>query len=131
MKFAIIIIGDEILLGQVTDTNSGEIARALAPLGWQTGEIVTVADDADAIREAVSRALARYPLVITTGGLGPTKDDITKHTLMGVFGGTLVHDPAVLENVEEIFAKRGLKINELTRTQAMVPTSCRGSGDVV
>ncbi len=90
-----------------------------------SGPALVVADDADAIREAVERALARYPLVITTGGLGPTKDDITKHTLMGVFGGELVFDSSVLENVEEIFAKRGLKINELTRTQAMVPTSCR------
>lgn len=125
MKFSIIIIGDEILLGQVTDTNSGEIARALAPLGWQTGEITTVADDADAIADAVRRALSRYPLVITTGGLGPTKDDITKRTLMSIFGGELVFDAAVLENIKAVFAARGLELNRLTRDQALVPTSCR------
>jgi len=125
MKFSIIIIGDELLLGQVTDTNSGEIARALAPFGWQTGEIATVADDEDAIREAVNRAIERYPLVITTGGLGPTKDDITKRTLMSIFGGHLEFDPAVFENIKVIFAKRGLELNSLTKNQALVPTSCR------
>lgn len=125
MKLSIIIIGDEVLLGQVTDTNSGEIARQLGPMGWQVVETRVVGDDAGAISRAVDEAMAESDLVITTGGLGPTKDDITKNVLTGYFGGELRHDPSVTENIERVFAKRGLVLNDLTRAQAMVPSSCR------
>lgn len=125
MKLNIVIIGDEILLGRVTDTNSGLLARAFSECGWQVGAVRTVGDNADAIREAIEASLADSALVLTTGGLGPTRDDITKGVLMSVFGGKLIFDKAVEANVEAIFADRGIKINELTRTQALVPDSCR------
>lgn len=124
MKISIIVIGDELLLGQVTDTNSGDIARAIAPAGWQVAQVATVADDAAAIRDAIETALATTNVVLTTGGLGPTKDDITKATLMEVFGGELRFNAEVMENVKSVFARRGLDMNRLTESQAMVPTSC-------
>ena len=92
MRLSIIIIGDEILIGQVTDTNSGAIARQFGPAGWEITSIATVGDDRAAITEAVNRALSQADLVITTGGLGPTKDDITKTVLMDIFGGELFPD---------------------------------------
>lgn len=124
MNIAVIVIGDELLIGQVTDTNSGFIARHVAPYGWQVVNVEVVADDADVIRNAIDRAFALAPVVLTTGGLGPTKDDITKGVMCRYFGGELVENAEVLENVKEIFKKRGLKLNDLTRSQAMVPSSC-------
>lgn len=125
MKMSIIVIGDEILLGQVTDTNSGAIARTFDPFGWQVASICTVGDDARDISDALNRAFDSSDFVITTGGLGPTKDDITKKVLMDNFGGRLVHDESVAENIRRVFALRGLKLNASTEAQAMVPSSCR------
>lgn len=124
MKIGIIVIGDELLIGQVTDTNSGDIARMIAPAGWQIGEVRTVHDDAEAIRRVIGEMMGLYDVVLSTGGLGPTKDDITKATLQGIFGGEMYEDAGVLAHVEEVFRKRGLKMNSLTRGQAMVPDSC-------
>lgn len=125
MNLSVIVIGDEILLGQVTDTNSGAIARAFGPMGWQVRRVVAVPDDSEAISEAVNAALDESQLVITTGGLGPTKDDITKRTLMEIFGGTLRRDPDVTANIRRVFDLRGLEMNPLTADQALVPDSCR------
>lgn len=125
MNVAIIVIGDELLIGQVTDTNSGFIARHIAPYGWQVVNVQVVADDADCISRAMDRAFALAPVVLTTGGLGPTKDDITKGVMCRYFGGELIEDSEVLDNVKNIFKKRGLKLNDLTRSQAMVPSSCK------
>lgn len=125
MKLSIIIIGDEILLGRVTDTNSGLIARAFSEMGWQVAAVRTVGDNAADIRAAIEVSMSESDLVVSTGGLGPTRDDITKGVLMDIFGGTLAEDPAVTQNVERIFAERGLTLNALTRSQAWVPTSCR------
>ena len=125
MTLSIIIIGDEILLGQVTDTNSGEIARTLGPQGWEVATTQVVGDSAEAITAAVLRAMDASDLVITTGGLGPTKDDITKLVLAKIFGGEMREDHEVLENVKRVFAKRNLQLNKLTCSQAMVPSSCR------
>ncbi len=124
MDVSIIAIGDELLIGQVIDTNSGDIARYLNPLGWRVNDVQVVADDADQILRAIERGFASSDVVLTTGGLGPTKDDITKATLCKYFGGELREDPTTLENVKEVVAKRGFKINELTAAQAIVPTSC-------
>ena len=123
MKASIIIIGDELLIGQVTDTNSGFLARSMAPYGWEVSNVRTIADDPDAIREAVREALEESRVVLTTGGLGPTKDDITKSVLCEIFGGELREDPSVTENIKNVFRKRGIKLNELTAAQAWVPTS--------
>lgn len=125
MTLSIVIIGDEILLGRVTDTNSGLIARTFSDMGWHVAAVRTVGDDAGAIRAAITASLDEADLVVTTGGLGPTRDDITKSVMLDIFGGTLIHDDAVAANIEAIFADRKIKINELTRLQAMVPSSCR------
>lgn len=125
MNVSIIAIGDELLIGQVTDTNSGDIARMLNPVGWKVNDVQVVGDNADDILRAIDRGFASSDVVLTTGGLGPTKDDITKSVMCQYFGGELRQDDETLENVLEVVAKRGLKINDLTAAQAIVPTSCR------
>ena len=125
MNYSIIVVGDEILIGQVQDTNSGFIARQLTPFGWQAVSIRTVADDGQAIFDAIDEGFSHSDVILMTGGLGPTKDDITKPTLCRYFGGELVHDEATARNVEQIVSGRHLKLNDYTRAQAMVPSSCR------
>ncbi len=125
MNCSIIVIGDEILIGQVIDTNSGDIARMVEPYGWHVNDVQVVGDDTSQILLAIKRAFESSDVVLTTGGLGPTKDDITKTTLCQYFGGELYENADVLENVKEVVAKRGLKLNELTAQQAIVPSSCQ------
>jgi len=125
MKYSIIAIGDELLIGQVIDTNSGYIERYMAPYGWEALLTQVVHDDAEQIRHAIDVAFEQTDCVLMTGGLGPTKDDITKGTLCDYFGGTLVYDNDVARNVEHVMTERHLQVNEYTRTQAMVPSSCR------
>lgn len=123
MKLYVVVIGDELLLGHVADTNSSYIARTVEPLSWQLAGVEIVADDSDAIAGACRSALERADIVVTTGGLGPTRDDITKGALMRLFGGKLYHNADVQANVERVMAERSCPINELTRLQAMVPDS--------
>ena len=125
MKYSIIAIGDELLIGQVTDTNSGWIARHLTPRGWDVDTVQVVPDDAEHIMRAIDRAIESTDVVLMTGGLGPTKDDITKPTLCRYFGGEMVLDADVERSVREVMERRGLELNEYTRLQAMVPSSCR------
>ena len=125
MKLSTIAIGDELLIGQVTDTNTGEIARRIAEIGWEVNDSQVVADDADAINRAIDRVFSTSDVVLMTGGLGPTKDDITKATLLHRFGGKMIVNEAVIENIERVFRLRGLTMNELTRRQAEVPSSCQ------
>ena len=125
MKYIIIAIGDELLAGQVTDTNSGAIARLMEPAGWELLRVEVISDTAHALEEALGRALGEVPLVLTTGGLGPTKDDRTKQTLCRLFDGKLVHSDEVLENVNRVLSARGLMLNELTARQALVPDCAR------
>ena len=125
MDVSVIAIGDELLIGQVVDTNSGWIARHLNPLGWNVKSVKVIGDDSNEIFKAIDEAFAQTDIVLTTGGLGPTKDDITKPTLCRYFGGELVYDKEVERNVLEVLNKRHLKINELTAAQAMVPSTCR------
>ena len=108
MKYSIIVVGDELLIGQVVDTNSGWIARHLRPYGWTAQSVKVVADDAHEITRAIDQAFADTDVVLMTGGLGPTKDDITKATLCRYFGGEMVLSEATLRNVEEVLGKRGL-----------------------
>ncbi|MBR5435636.1 MAG: CinA family nicotinamide mononucleotide deamidase-related protein [Muribaculaceae bacterium] len=124
MKFSIIAVGDELLIGQVNDTNTGEIARRFGEIGWEVNDALVIADDADAITSAIDRAFRATDVVLMTGGLGPTKDDITKATLLRYFGGEMIYDETVLANIEKVFERRGLKMNELTHRQAEVPSSC-------
>ena len=125
MNCSIIVIGDEILIGQVIDTNSGDIARMLNPYGWRVNNVQVVGDEASQILRAIEHAFESSDVVLTTGGLGPTKDDITKSILCQYFGGELYENAEVLENVKEVVTKRGLKLNSLTATQAIVPSSCQ------
>lgn len=125
MKYIVLAIGDELLAGQVVDTNSGAIARMLQPYGWESERVEVIADGALALEEALTRALEDVDVVLTTGGLGPTKDDETKQTLANLFGGRLVESPEVLANVRRVVEARGLRLNDLTAAQAMVPDCCR------
>lgn len=122
---SIIAIGDELLIGQVVDTNSGDIARMIAPAGWKVNDVQVVGDNAADITRAIDRAFESSNIVITTGGIGPTKDDITKQTLCQYFGGKMIKDDTVLENVKTVVERRGIKLNELTASQAIIPSSCR------
>lgn len=124
MNVEIIVIGDELLIGQVTDTNSGWIARELNHIGWEVTEITTVRDRSREITDALNSSFGRVDVVLMTGGLGPTKDDITKQTLCDYFGGKLVFDESVFANVEAIFCRRKLTMNDSTRNQAYVPNMC-------
>lgn len=124
MKYSIIAIGDELLIGQVTDTNSGWIAREMTVYGWENQSVHVVHDNGDEIKRAIDLAFKESDVVLTTGGLGPTKDDITKSTLCDYFGGELIFDQATLQNVIEVVEKRHLKLNDYTRNQAYIPSCC-------
>ncbi|MCJ7467260.1 MAG: competence/damage-inducible protein A [Maribacter sp.] len=120
----IITIGDEILIGQIVDTNSAFIAKELNKIGVSVYQITSVQDDKEHILAALKEAKARSSIVIVTGGLGPTKDDITKHTFCEFFGDTLVEDKEVLCHVEALFKKyiTTAPISEINRKQAQVPS---------
>lgn len=123
MKAEIITIGDEILIGQIVDTNSVFIAKELNKIGVSVFQITSIQDDKTHILEALRKAESRVDIVIITGGLGPTKDDITKHTICEFFEDTLVQDELVLDNLKKLFRHTDYKI--LTKTnleQALVPS---------
>ena len=124
MKSTIITIGDEILIGQILDTNSRYISQSLNRLGVVVAERTSIGDSAEQIEQTLTRALAATDIVIITGGLGPTKDDITKHTLARYFDSELIYNEAVGQFVEALLARRGIAFNELNRGQAMVPKCC-------
>jgi len=119
----IITIGDEILIGQIVDTNSAWMAKELNKDGFRILQITTVSDNESCIMEAVDMALKRADIVLATGGLGPTKDDITKETLCKYFHTKMVFNQAVIDNINELFADRPNVLNELTYGQANVPES--------
>ncbi len=120
----IITIGDEILIGQIVDTNSAFIAKELTKIGVSVYQITSVQDDREHILQALEDAKKRAKVVIVTGGLGPTKDDITKHVFCEFFDDTLVEDPDVLAHVEHLFKKyiTSTPISDINRKQAMVPS---------
>ena len=124
MNATIITIGDELLIGQVVDTNSCFIGRKFGDCGIRIVERCSIGDDADTIVATLDRVLTKSEIVIITGGLGPTKDDLTKHTLARYFGCKLVRDEATYQFVEQMLARRGIEFNELNQAQARVPESC-------
>lgn len=124
MQAEIITIGDELLIGQVVDTNSAWLGRTLSEDGIKVTQITSVQDDPNQIMRTVNEALSRVSIVLVTGGLGPTRDDITKHTLAKLFGMKLVRDEQVYETVRRQLAVRGIAFNELNREQALVPDGC-------
>lgn len=119
----IITIGDELLIGQVVDTNSAWMGKELNAIGVAVTRITSIQDDEAEILEAIDAALNRSDIVLMTGGLGPTKDDITKVTLCKYFDTKLVFSQAVYDNVLRILAGR-IPMNELNKSQAYVPESC-------
>ena len=123
MKAEIITIGDELLIGQVVDTNSAWMAERLNEAGISLHQITSVHDDREHILQALDEAFARVDIVLTTGGLGPTKDDITKHVLCEYFHTTLVEDLRVREHIHTLYKERPEVLNRLTATQWLVPQS--------
>ena len=121
MNVEIITIGDELLIGQVIDTNSSWMAQKLGEEGFHVVRKTSIGDIESDIIEAVGAAFGRVDLVLTTGGIGPTKDDITKKTLCKIFDSELVKSPEVLANINELFKKNNKVLNELTASQAVVP----------
>lgn len=124
MKAKIITIGDEILIGQITDTNSAWMAEEITSMGFQVAEMVTVSDEAAHITQAVHEALATCDLVLITGGLGPTKDDLTKDVLASYFDSEMVFNQEVFEDIERLFRSKGRTLSDLNRSQAEVPAAC-------
>ena len=124
MEAVIITIGDEILIGQVIDTNASWIAEHLNISGIEVKEKRTVSDSDAAIRKALSDYEGKTDLVILTGGLGPTRDDITKNSLNKYFEGNLVENSEVLDHIYKLFSRRGYKVSELNRKQAVIPDNC-------
>lgn len=123
MTAEIITIGDEILIGQVVDTNSAHIAQELNKIGISVHQITSIEDEHSHIVTTLEEACKRAELVIITGGLGPTKDDVTKHALCEYFDDVLIRNDEVLRHVEELFKKiTTTPISHLNREQAMVPS---------
>jgi len=123
----IITIGDEILIGQIVDTNSAFIGKALNSIGISVYQITSVQDDKDHILKAFASAEKNADVIIITGGLGPTKDDITKHTIAQYFNDTLIQNDAVLAHVEHLFKTyiSTTPISDLNRKQALVPSKAK------
>jgi nicotinamide-nucleotide amidase len=124
MLAEIITIGDEILIGQIVDTNSAWIAQELNKIGIRVKQISSVSDDREHILTALAEAHNRAKIIIITGGLGPTKDDITKKTLAEYFNVGMVDNQETLDNVERIFKKYNRPLLEVNRLQAQVPANC-------
>ena len=123
MQAEIITIGDEILIGQIVDSNSAFISKELNKIGVSVYQITSVQDDREHILTSMKEAGKRSSVVIVTGGLGPTKDDVTKHALCEFFEDELVRNDAVLRHIEELFKKYiSTPISDLNREQAMVPS---------
>jgi nicotinamide-nucleotide amidase len=124
MKVDIISIGDELLIGQVINTNASWMGEQLNNAGFDVREVKAIADIPEAITEALKISEKVVDLVLISGGLGPTKDDRTKDLVCSYFGSELVlHEPS-LEHVKSFFDKRGMELTELNRLQAMVPNNC-------
>lgn len=122
---SICTIGDEILIGQITDTNSAHISRALNSLGIRVTRMLSIGDEHDSIIEGLEGELRRNNIVVVTGGLGPTKDDITKASLAELSGATgYMTDNAQLEIVHRILSSRGLDVLDINLAQASVPNTC-------
>jgi nicotinamide-nucleotide amidase len=124
MKAELITIGDEILIGQIVDTNSAWMGKQLNLHGIEVYQVTSVHDDHDHIMTALANAENNVDLVLITGGLGPTKDDITKKCLCEYFNTELVFHPEVLEHVQSLLSARNVTINKLNRDQALLPASC-------
>jgi len=121
MKAEIIAIGSELLFGQIVDTNSSYIAKSLADNGIELVQTTTVGDDLQRIEEVIQNAITRSSIIITTGGIGPTEDDLTREAVSEVFQRPLTFQPHLMEQIEALFKKRGFRMAENNRKQAHIP----------
>ena len=124
MQAEIITIGDELLIGMTVDTNSSWMAVELTSIGFRVHQITSVSDNKEHIIKAIDESMGRSELVLVTGGLGPTSDDITKQTIAGYFDSDLVLNDDVLGKITAMLTARGLEMNENNRRQALVPDKC-------
>ncbi len=123
MLAEIITIGDEILIGQIVDSNSAFMGKELNKIGVDVYQITSISDDRQHILNAIEEAKSRVDIILITGGLGPTKDDITKHTICEYFDDHLIQNDAVLKHIEDLFAKYiSTPISDVNRKQALVPS---------
>ncbi len=123
MNAEIITIGDEILIGQILDSNSAFIAKKLNSIGIEVHQISSVSDTASHIEKAIGEAQSRASIVVVTGGLGPTKDDVTKHTLCSYFNDHLVENTKVRTHIRDLFAKYvNTPVNEFNLSQSLLPS---------
>lgn len=126
MNTEIINIGDELLIGQVTNTNAAWMAEKLNLDGFRVFQVTVISDSRRHILEALAEAEKRAEVVLISGGIGPTKDDITKHTLCEYFNTSLKFNEDAYRDVETLFARRGYPVTELNRHQAELPETCTG-----
>ena len=126
MIVEIINIGDELLIGQVINTNAAWMAEQLNLNGFRVHQFTVISDSRVHILQALAEAETRAEIVLISGGIGPTKDDITKHTLCEFFNTRLVFNQEAYRDVEAMFARRGFAMTELNRQQAELPEGCTG-----
>ena len=124
MNVSIINIGDELLIGQVVNTNATTMSKMLIAAGMDIKETTVIADDRDSITNTLTRCLETSDAVLITGGLGPTKDDVTKKVLCEFFDSKLIESQEALDNIKRIFAARGYELTPINRQQAWVPECC-------
>ncbi|HQK37193.1 MAG TPA: competence/damage-inducible protein A [Bacteroidales bacterium] len=125
MNAAVITIGKEILIGQITDTNAAFIGQKLTETGLEVVRMISVADSVESIQSALKEASEHADIVISTGGLGPTSDDVTKQVLCRYFQTSLILHQPTLEHIRQLFAARNMQMNELNAAQAMLPASAQ------
>ena len=124
MRVHLLSIGDELLIGQTVNTNAAWMGRKLTEDGWRVSSVAAISDTPEAIRTALDRGLEEADAVLVTGGLGPTKDDLTKHVLAEHFGTELVMHEGIAAQIQEWFESRNLPFLEVNRLQAMLPRDC-------
>ena len=124
MRCEVVAVGSELLLGQINDTNSSWIGQELAAVGIDSYYQTKVGDNLERMVLVIEHALRRSDAVITTGGLGPTQDDITRDAIAAVMGVELVTDDALIERIESLWGSRGREMPANNRLQARIPKGC-------
>lgn len=125
MQAEIINIGDELLIGQVVNTNASWMAQQLNAIGIDIIRVTVISDDKNDIKQSIDDAFERADIILMTGGLGPTNDDITKYTLCEYFNSKLIFDEPTYKRIEQLFLLRDFEVTELNRMQAEVPDNCK------